>query len=356
MLIELLGNANAQTRQVIPQSLGSLWIMGWHAGSIVGVLSTDGIEQVRYILHAASHRANLIQRGSKRHQAVAAYRAIGGLQANNTAISGRLTDRTAGIAAQGHHRFSRCYRRRGTAGGTTRHLIQPVGVMGDMERRVLTGGTHGEFVHVHLAGHHIVHSLQLGDDRRIIGRHKILQHFAGAGRLDILGADVILNADGNTGQGVQLLPCRYLFIHRLGRFHCFLRSGGNESANSILHFGNAGKSILGHFHRGNLFLFHQPVQFAAGQFIQFHAVHFLSLLLTYRLWHYHTAGRHLRSILQHFIPRQRRFHHILPKRHGVFYLGGKIPSLHFWQPLHHLNDVLHILLEFFLSLRLNGQP
>ena len=277
MLIELLGNTNAQTRQVIPQSLGSLWIMGWHAGSIVGVLSTDGIEQVRYILHAASHRANLIQRGSKRHQAVAAYRAIGGLQANNTAIGSRLTDRTAGIAAQGHHRFSRCHRRRGTAGGTTRHLIQPVGVMGDMERRVLTGGTHGEFVHVHLAGHHIVHSLQLGDDRRIIGRHKILQHFAGAGRLDILGADVILNADGDTGQGVQLLSCRYLFIHRLGRFHCFLRSGGNESANSILHFGNAGKSILGHFHRGNLFLFHQPVQFAAGQFIQFHAVHFLSL-------------------------------------------------------------------------------
>ena len=97
MLIEFPRHTDAQPGKVIAQPFCGLGISGRHGGRVIGVLPADGIKQVRHILHAASHRADLVKRGGKRHQPVTGNRPVGGLQADDPAVGRRLTDRTAGI-------------------------------------------------------------------------------------------------------------------------------------------------------------------------------------------------------------------------------------------------------------------
>ena len=103
------------------------------------------------VFDVVGERADLVQRAGEGDQAVAAHRAVGGLEPHHAAQRGRLADGAAGVGAQGPGGFGGGDAGGGAATGAARHPVEIPGVPRGLEGGVLGGAAHGELVHVQLA-------------------------------------------------------------------------------------------------------------------------------------------------------------------------------------------------------------
>ena len=61
------------------------------------VVSGDGLQQQGGVVHVLGQRADLIERGSERHQAEAGYAAVGRFQTHDAGHRRRLADGAASV-------------------------------------------------------------------------------------------------------------------------------------------------------------------------------------------------------------------------------------------------------------------
>jgi hypothetical protein len=81
---------------------------------------------------------------------------------------------------------------------------------------VLGGGAHRELVHVGLAEHHQAGLLDLGADRRVVGRTPALQDLRARGGRQVFGDHDILHRQRHAGQRPELFTQCLALIHRPG--------------------------------------------------------------------------------------------------------------------------------------------
>ena len=180
------------------------------------ICTAQHIRQQCGILDTARHRTDLVERGRKRNQTIARYRAVGRLETDYAAERRRLTNRAAGVRTDCERNLSRRNDRRGAAGRAAGHVCRIVRIAGLLQRRVLTGGAHCKLVQIGFTGNDQTRLVQLVHHSRIVKRHEILKHFRRTSRLSTLGADVVLDRDRNARQRRKRLARRALFVD-LGR-------------------------------------------------------------------------------------------------------------------------------------------
>ncbi len=169
-------------------------------GRVARVAALDGLEQERRVGDVPGQRAALVERGGEGDHPVAGDRAVGGLHADDPAERGRLADRAAGVGADRAGREAARDGRRGAAGGAAGDAARVPGVEHRAVARVLVRGAHRELVHVRLAEHPRARLAQPADRRRRIGRAVALQDPRARGGRDSLGAEDVLDGDGNPAQ------------------------------------------------------------------------------------------------------------------------------------------------------------
>ena len=92
-----------------------------------------------------------------------------------------MTNGAASIGAQGPDSFTGSDSCGATAGGAAGNTLQIPGVMGGTIIGGLSGGAHGELVHIGLAQENGFILAQVFNNMSIINGHYIAQHFRGAG-------------------------------------------------------------------------------------------------------------------------------------------------------------------------------
>ena len=234
------------------------------------VVAGDGVEQHRRIFDRAAERADLVERGRKRDQAVAGYRAIGRLEADHAAERRGLADRAAGVRAERKRHLARRNDRRRAAGRAARHTGETVRIVGRVCSRVLAGGTHRELIHIRLAGHDNIVRGELFHDRRVVRRLEIVQHLGRAGGQRPFCADVVLDRDRDARERGQLLACGALFVHRLGLCECRLLREGHITLYLVLDRARAGEYVLRQLDRGDFLFGEQFGQLGRCFFIKCH--------------------------------------------------------------------------------------
>ena len=82
----------------VPLKLSPIVRHGGSAGSRVAeVVPGDGLEQEGGVFDIFGHRADLVERRGVGYESVARDAAVGGLEANDAAVAGRLAHRAAGV-------------------------------------------------------------------------------------------------------------------------------------------------------------------------------------------------------------------------------------------------------------------
>ena len=175
------------------------------AGGIAAIRPGDHLQQLGCISHRTGKRPHLVEGTGKGHQAVAADAAVGGLEPHHAAEGGGLANRAAGVGTQGGDALPSRHGRGATAGTAAGHPLGIPGVATGTKGGGLGGAAHGELVEVGLAEQHGAGSPKAVGDGGLVGRYEILQHAAGAGGADALGAEVVLDRQGHAGQGRQRL-------------------------------------------------------------------------------------------------------------------------------------------------------
>src|SRR5699024_5765836 len=96
-----------------------------------------------------------------------------------------------------------------------RHCFRIPRVACRFEIGVLSGTAHRKLIHILLAHHHRIFSIQLVHDGCIVDRVEIFQHAARACRQYILGTHVVLDPHRATEQRTVHLIFRLQTVHRL---------------------------------------------------------------------------------------------------------------------------------------------
>ena len=109
-----LWNADADAVKIAFQGIQEIFRLSLHGGGILGVIAHDHIQKNRAVRRISCHRSDLIQRGGIGNQAITGNGSVGRFDARNAAVSGGLTDGTAGVGTQGRKGFSCRYSRTGT--------------------------------------------------------------------------------------------------------------------------------------------------------------------------------------------------------------------------------------------------
>ena len=197
--IQALG-LKAFAHQANPQS-GDRLLEGGHivgygglqAGGIAGILTSHDLQQLGGIGHRMGEGTHLIEGTGKGNQAPAADPAVGGLQAHHTTEGRRLTNRAARVGAQRGHALAGSHSGRTAARAAPWDLLQVPGIAAGTKGRCLGGAAHGELIEVGFAEHDGPGLPEAVGHRRLIGGHKVLQHPAGAGGTNPLGAEVVFD-------------------------------------------------------------------------------------------------------------------------------------------------------------------
>ena len=122
-------------------------------GGISFIIFRDCVKNDRRVLHIVGDRADLVKGGGIRDQTETRYRAVGGLQADDTAERRGLTDRAAGVGAESVNGKIAADSGRHSARRTARHMIEAVRILRAAVIGGLTGGAHRKLVHIGLAEH-----------------------------------------------------------------------------------------------------------------------------------------------------------------------------------------------------------
>ncbi len=169
-------------------------------GRVAGVLADHRAEQQRAVGDVARERAGLVERGGEGDHPVAADRAVGGLEADDPAQRGGLADRAAGVGAD------RPRRRAGGDGGgraaarPAGHARAVPGVEDRAEGAVLGRGAHRELVLMGLGQQRRAGGGEALDGGRGVGRPVALEDLRAGLARDALGAEEVLDGDGDAAQ------------------------------------------------------------------------------------------------------------------------------------------------------------
>ena len=153
---------------------------------------------MRAVGHVPRQRSNLVQRRRESHKAVPGNASISRLHADDAAERSGLANRSARVGPQRPNRAARSHRRRAAAGASPWHAIRIPGIVCRMESGIFRGTAHRELVHICLAEDNRPLRLQFFHNRRVVRRHKILQHPGRTGCLDALRADIVLDGARNS--------------------------------------------------------------------------------------------------------------------------------------------------------------
>ena len=189
----LTHQAHPQSGDRLLEGGGVVRYGGLQAGGIAGILTGHDLQQLGSIGHRVGEGTHLIEGTGKGNQAPAADPPVGGLQAHHTTEGRRLTDRAARVGAQRGHALAGSHSGRTAARAAPRHLLQVPGITTGTKGRCLGGAAHGELIEIGFAEHHGPGLPEPVRHRRLIGGHKILQHPAGAGGANPLGAEVVFD-------------------------------------------------------------------------------------------------------------------------------------------------------------------
>ena len=174
----------------------------------------------------ARHWPDLIERRSKRDQAVSRHTPIGRLQAGNAAERRRLPDGSAGIRSKRDRRHA-CRHCDGRS--ATRPAGDVIGIPGIArrpERRVLGRRAHGEFIAIRLAHHDGARRLESRHHRCVVGWNEPLKHSRRSRRRDAASHDVVFERDRDAGQRSRVVVA----IDRPGTVERTFARDGQERA------------------------------------------------------------------------------------------------------------------------------
>ena len=251
---------------------------GRHRGGVRRVVAGDRVQQERGVPDAARERADLVEGGGIRDQAVARHAAVGGLDADHAAVRGRLPDRTAGVRAQRSQAQARGHGGGRAAARAARDPGEVPRVAGDLEPGILRGRPHRELVHVELADDHGTFLLEPADDRGVVGRDEIAEDLRAAGGADPPGAEHVLDGEGNPGEGAAF-PGGDGLVGRRRLLERLIRRDGQEGADPAVDRRDPVQNRPGQLPRGYFFSFQKPVGFLDGQVVELHDAFPFRLLL-----------------------------------------------------------------------------
>ena len=160
-----------------------------HDGEVEVVGAGDGVEDQRVVLDGAGHRANLVERVARRHDAVAADPSEGGTEPHDPATDRRRQDRTAGIGADGEADETGGGSAAGTRRGSTRSLLGVPRVVRAAAEPLVS---EGELAGRELGDQHRSSRVEPLDDGRIEVEHLVLERRgAPGGPVAVHGDDVL---------------------------------------------------------------------------------------------------------------------------------------------------------------------
>ena len=159
----------------------------------------------------------MIERRSKRDQAIARHASIGRHQPDHAAKRRRLANRTARVRTQRRHRHVRSHGRGRPARRTSRNARKIARIVHRLPRRVLVGRTHRKLVAIQLAQHHGAGRFETSDGGAIVRRNIVAQNLRTGRGANALGDHHIFDCDRHAAQRRKLLALCRERVH-LGSF------------------------------------------------------------------------------------------------------------------------------------------
>src|SRR5690349_12331146 len=136
-------------------------------------MTAENVKSDGGVLDGAGEGADLIERTGESNEAIARDAAIGGLDADDAAESGGLTDRAAGIGAEREGALERSDGGRRAAAAAAGDAFEIPGIISFLEGGVFAGGAHRELVHVEFAEKDGAGGAQARDDGGVVGGNEI---------------------------------------------------------------------------------------------------------------------------------------------------------------------------------------
>ncbi len=167
------------------------------ARRVFGIGAGDHLQRQRRVRHRRGKWSNLIERRREGEQAIARNPAVGRLEPDDAAESGRLSNRTAGVGAEReryHPRRDGCGRSAARAAG---RAIERPRVLRRTECRILSRRSHRELVAVGLADNHRAGRHEALDGCRGVRRNVVLEDSRACRGCHAASAQVVLERDGH---------------------------------------------------------------------------------------------------------------------------------------------------------------
>ena len=224
------------------------------AGAVVRIVARAGerVHGQRDVLDRTAEGANLVERRTKGHHAVAAHGAIRGLKAHHAAERRRLADGAAGVRTQRERDLARGDGGSGAARRAAGHALGIPGVVGAVEGRALGRATEGELVHVGLAHGQatgVEHALDAGGG---VDALVVLEHAGSAGGARAHEVHVVLDGQRHARERGQRLACGAVGIHARSGLERKLGRHLQECLDPALARLDGGKGGLGHLGSGKI--------------------------------------------------------------------------------------------------------
>ena len=210
------GKAQAPGNEGSFQSRAEVARLCAQRGGIALVVPGDRLQHQRDVLDRPAKRPDLIQGGGVGDQPETGDTAVGGLQANDAAQRGRLTDRTTGVGTQSGEGLARRERRRAATGGSAGHTVQIPRIAGGMKRGILRGGAHRELVAVVPAIEDRPGLAEATSHGGIVGRGEVGQHPAAGRQRLVPDGDHVLKSDRDPVQRPAAAAGGAAFVRGLG--------------------------------------------------------------------------------------------------------------------------------------------
>ena len=144
---------------------------------IVGVASGNGLQNGGNIFHIVGKRADTIERGSERDQAVARNAAVAAHHRGNAAERSGLADGASGIGAERGDGQPRGNRGSGSSAGATGNAVHRMRIFHRAVGGVFIGAAHGEFVAICFAEDYRACLFQALDRSSVVGRDIVFENF-----------------------------------------------------------------------------------------------------------------------------------------------------------------------------------
>src|SRR3712207_2093288 len=211
---------------------GALEFSGEVFGGPVGgvgisrVISSEGVQQERVVLHGAGKGTDVVEGPREREDAALAHPPEARLHAHRTAEGGGDPDGGGGVGTQ---RRVAQPRRDSRARAATRPAGDPgrvVGVARRPEVGAVAGWAVGELVGVRLADNDRSGIFKLPDARRAVVRDVILVKGRAHRGTYAPRVDEIFKPDRNAMKRAAVLPGLYLLLHSCSSFKCHLGQYG----------------------------------------------------------------------------------------------------------------------------------